>query len=101
MLCCLGVSVSQAQITCGGNVAIETIAKGLLDDNDNCVSVPTADMLGAHVEVWIEDNDCSGNLPNSIQLSAGGQTVTANGVMAIQTSSSSVEEYIYLSLIHI
>jgi len=99
MLCCISVSVSQAQIVCGDNVRIETIARGLLDDNDNCVGVSAADMVGTHVEVWIEDLDCGGNLPNSIQITAGGQTVTANGVMAQQTSSSSIEEYLYRAYI--
>ena len=99
ILCCLGSSVAQAQIVCGENVRIETIARGLLDDGDNCVPVSAADMIGTQVEVWIEDKDCGGNLPNSIRITAGGQTVTAPGIMAVQTSNSSVEEYIYRAYI--
>ena len=99
VLCCLGSSVAQAQIVCGENVRIETIARGLLDDGDNCVPVSAVDMIGTQVEVWIEALDCGGNLPNSIQITAGGQTVTAPGILAVQTSTSSVEEYIYRAYI--
>ena len=59
VLCCFGFSVAQAQIVCGENVRIETIARGLLDDGDNCVPVSAAGMIGTQVEVWIEVNDLS------------------------------------------
>ena len=97
LMCCFGMSVSEAQIICGENTRIETTVRGLLDDNDNCVSIPSAGMVGTHVEVWIEDKDCGSSLPGSITLSAGGRTVTAPGTMATQTGGSVIDCLLYTS----
>ena len=82
---------------CGSNTIVDVQAFGLLNNNNNCVNIAnTNNMVATTVEVWIEDGDCgSGNLPGSIQIAGGGQTVTANGINVTQTSSSSVAERIY------
>ena len=81
---------------CGSNTVVDVQAFGLLDDNDNCVNIAnTNNMIATNVEVWIEDGDCSGSLPGSIQISGGGQTVTANGVNVVQLGGGTAIERIY------
>jgi len=86
---------AQMDFPCGEDRMISVDVQGLLD-GDNCISISnTSNMLGATVEVWIEESDCSGSVPSSIRFEAGGQTVTATGAMAEQHSGSTVAEYIY------
>ena len=95
---CFATSASgqNMQFVCGSNTIIDVEAFGLLDDSDNCVNIPSGNgMVGALVEVWIEEGDCGRPLPNSIIVSAGGQNLVANGISVTQTSSSNFEEYIY------
>ena len=85
----------QQQFLCGEDRIIDVEIQGLLNASSNCVSVSnTSNMVGAMVEVWIENDDCSGNLPSSIRITAGGQTRTAEGIPAVQ-SQGNIPEYIY------
>ena len=98
VFCFLGatIGIAQSSFTCGSNVIIDVDVRGLLNDNDNCVNIGnTNNMVATTAEVWIERSDCSGNLPNTIQISGGGQTVTASGTNVTQTSSSGVPERLY------
>ena len=87
---------AQMNNACGTDRIIDTYVSGLMGSSNNCISISnTSSMMGATVEVWIEDNDCGRDLPSSITFSAGGQTVTATGVAAEQHSGSTALEYIY------
>ena len=81
---------------CGDDIGIEVFVEGLEDNSNNCRNISVQGMLGATVEVWIEENGCGMDLPSTIQLQTNnGNTFTAVGVMATQTSASNVPEYIY------
>ena len=97
-LCFSTAAIGQTnmQFVCGSNTIIDVDAFGLLDDADNCVNIQSGNgMVGALIEVWIEDIDCGSNLPSFISITAGGQTRNATGVPVTQSSNSSTQEYIY------
>jgi hypothetical protein len=81
---------------CGSGSQIEVKVKGIKGQNNpsfNIGNISTTNQL--IVTVWIEANSCSGNFPNNIQISNGGQVKTASQTNVTQSPTSNVAEKIY------